>query len=110
MSVIWNTLDYSGAPVELTTTALGHIVATHGSIESLDSLIRGNVESPNMVVQSQKYADTLIYSRLGIVEGMYADQWLHVPVCFQVGFGSVTSAYFSPKVKPGTVIYVDLKK
>lgn len=109
-TVVWNTLDYIQVPIELTTTVLGHAIYRHGDVPGLDSLMRGNVEFPEMVVQSPKYDDTLIYSRLGIVEGMYSGQWLHVPVSFQVGFGSVTSAYFSPRPKPGKIIYVNYKK
>jgi hypothetical protein len=108
--IIWNTLDYVGAPVELTTTVLHHAVLTHGNISAFDSLIRVNVEVPQMVVQSEKYADTLIYSRFGVVEGVYSKFWLHVPVGFQVGFGSVRSAYFAPNAKPGKIIYVKYKR
>lgn len=107
---LWETTDYKGRIVTLSTDKLYHAIKGHPEVADLEEEIRNTIEEPSLVVQSVKYENTEIHSRYGIGEGTLSSTWLHVPVLYQVGdMGDILTIYTSLSTKPGEILYANIK-
>ena len=106
VKVIWETTDYSGRPVVLTTERLAHIEQARIS-EGVDwpMAIRSVIETPDMVIGSEQYADTEVHCKIDAAD-TFPGLWLHVPVLYQLGVGDVRTAIPTRKPKKGTLLFM----
>ena len=109
--ILFTVPDKDGIPINLPRERWeSHVLVGHPAMARHLEAIKATINDPDYILQSDKWADTKLFYRLGVTEGKYSNLYAVVVIRYTASEGFVRTAYLALKlIAGGEVVWMKPK-